>query len=325
MRWAVDNSERAISFDGEFRIHSVSEAPGDVLKCSDKEEQAASAAGCFYMSGSRQPMQVVWSDGDSNRVFMITRVMGRLVGEELESHVESGATGVCGPICSMPGKLSELCSGLKTQRVYACPLVEGLPALGKLVCSMPDKSVVKVDLRKPLKGDREQECQIYDVKLDGDAEGRMADLVARGMSVLNVMYDSPYVEAFFGRVLSFNELGDSVYLMRSIEVDKWFGAESILVKKYAATTVPVEVSNTEKFELETGYSSEKVKIMVSSGFGYTRSMSDFMRFLKVMSGRGWVVSSDPGNVTMDRGVPAFMHDGACRMGADNYREMYHAG
>ena len=325
MKYAADSSGNVISFDGKFKHHGVSGVPKGSILCPPLSEPSASAAGCFYMSASREPMQVVWSDGSSRRVFGVARVFGRYAGEEIPEVVKASMVAVCGPVCSMPDKLSELVAELPAGNVYACELVDGLPAMGMLVCSMLESKGYRVDFRQPVMLSDKDECQVYEDGLEGDAEGRMADLVNKGMTVLNKMYESPCVGAFDGRLLSFKEYGDSVYLLRRNDVLDWFPTESLLVRDYASMTVPVELTNTDSFKNSTGCTSEKVKVMVSSTFKNLRSISDFMRFLKVMSGKGWVVSSDPGKVLMDTEVPVFMNNGARKMGADEYRETYHAG
>jgi len=327
MKSIKDSSGNAFSFDGEFHFHEVGAIPEGCIESDKGNEIEASIVGCYYLSGASRPMWIFWSDGMWTERFLVTRVMGRFVVSR-DASLEvgmgiCGEVGICGPVCSMPGKVAKLCREVSGVGVYACPLVDGLAAFGFLVAGMMELKNERLSMLSPNTEELEGSCQHYEDDLEADGLGRMADLVAKGMTVCNDMMTTPMREAFYGRVLSFRSYGEPVYLLRSGEARKVFEGEIVQVRDYAAMTVPVETDNTEQFSRMTGCLSKKVRFMVSSS--YRRGMSDFLRFLKAMSGRGWVASSSPKSFVPEMGVPVFRHHGGYRIDRNDYMGVFNAG
>jgi len=320
MRCATDSSGVGFSFDGDFHFHKDgSMLDGNV--CGDGAASKASAMGCYFLSGSRNPMLIVWSDGEAQERFILARVMGRFaisraIGELPDS------VGICGPVCDMPDKVVKLCRSLSFSNIYVCPLVKGIAAFGLLANEVHEVRNRRIPLFWNNTQELDSECQLFDANLDGDGLGRMANLVAKGIPVLNDMLTTPQVDTFYGRVLSFKEYEEPIYLLRSSKIREVFQTESIPIRDYVATQVPIELNNTEAFEKETGCVSRKVTVMSSSE--YIPGLPEFLRFLSIMGGKEWVISSKANSFEPERGIPVFRHHGGYRVDKEDYKEILRA-
>lgn len=319
MKYTSDNSGIVFSFDGEFHFDKPSELPEGCLTCSSEMEPRASAIACYFLSGTRKPMSVFWSDGVRQERFLLMRVLGRFaISIDEAAPVEN--VGICGSICDMPDKVVELCREIDVLNIYACPLVKGLSAFGILVIGMPEVKNVRLLNFWANRDEQSGDCQPYEENLEGDGLGKMANLVSKGMTVFNDMMRTPNVDAFYGRVLSFKEYDNPIYLIRSSETRRMFKGESLTIRDYVAASVPVELDNTDEFKKATGCSLDKVTIMTSSE--YVPGLSNFLRFSSLMSGRGWVISSRASSFKPEEGIPVFRYHGGYRVDRNEYEEMF---
>lgn len=315
MRWFTDSSGVSFGYDGKLHFQSV--APEESSKCPQSSEVDYSMIGCYVLSGSRGPLHVVWSDGKKQHSKTICRVMGRFAVLDEQKDVKKA---ICGPVCLMPDKMAILCKHIGHQVVYVCPLVRGLAALGAMIAAFPE--IKSVTPAWPNTDTLDLPCKEFDKELDGDGYGRMADLLSKGMSVLNQMVKTPAYTAFYDRVLSMESHDNPVYLVRRVDASRIFATEPTSVREYAASMVPVEMVNTNEFRDMTGCTDDKVSVMVSSG--YNQGMADFMRFFKVLSGRCWVRSYEPSCFKFKGNIPTFRHHGGYNVSGELYREICNA-
>jgi len=212
---------------------------------------------------------------------------------------------VCGKEALDAERLGNLCREKPLEEVYALPWVTTEANLLGVLEERSGKPNRLFPCRRntdPFVG----ESQVFDEALEGDAFGRMADLVSKETPVLNDVMSCPCESAFYGRVLTKKTTAhEAVFLVRCQSVSSYFPSEPISAKMYAALTVPVEFKNTERFAKVAAYNEEKVRVLVSSDF--IEGTTTFLRFYQLMCGMDFVATVDRSFVDGSK-TPLFRYD-----------------
>lgn len=324
MYYGYDIKEKYLfSWDGDFRFEGKTDSPPiEATKPVDNNgnRSVSELAGCLFLSGSYR--------GYFFRVESLDKEVFGLIapGHRMLVHGQwntipgmkelllnpSAPVCLCGPVVRNPASVAEFCREFSSRSVYVCPLVDELAAFGVLVSQLvlshkekPRRASLCVPNAEPMPGDFVE----FDSKLEGDGLGRMAHLVGHGTPVLNDMMRCPGISPFYGKVLT--AFDGSHFIVRSDSVQRYFPHEPISAKMYAATSVPVEVKNTDQFREKTGCMTDKVAIVVTSD--YIPNLPVFMNFYKVITGRDFVGVMNPENCP--KNVPVFRYNrgyrGAC--------------
>jgi hypothetical protein len=207
--------------------------------------------------------------------------------------------------------------------IYICPVVEELAAFGVLVTNLKvQEKPRRTSLCVPHTHDFGGEHIEFDPNLEGDGYGRMADVVHKGMPVLNDMMRGPGISPFYGRVISRRVVEPYTFLIRSESVNRYFPTEPVSAKVYAATSVPVEMKNTKAFMSASGCNAEKVNMVVSSDF--IPGLPVFLNFYKIMSGDDFVGTICPKQIIPHKKVPVFGYSKGYMIEPDEYRRISHA-
>jgi len=324
-RHGYDPGTKALfSWEREFRFEGLADsAPeGSFLVSGDPETRVLQElAGCMFLSGCGDGcLAARMEDPDEEVMGLMGRFRGRVVpfrgglGSLAEVVPRDWTVCVCGLAARDPGKVARFCRAVPCRRTYVCPLVDELAAFGALVMRLPEERPRRAWLYAPDERPAGDEFVEFDPKLEGDGYGRMADLVRRGMPVLNEMMSGPGLVPFYGKVLTDGLQGASVYVVRSQEVADFFPVEP-LAATYAAMCVPVRVGNTAEFAKASGWRGDWVDVAAASDA--VPGVAAFARFYKVMSGRGFFGVSDPKEVSIARRkAPVFRHNRAYRVGLD---------
>lgn len=284
-------SKCLFSWDGDFKyLGKTDKPPEGSFLVEEEDKQWLEMAGCQFLSGHRRHCVMYLSAGDNSvsaygDMLKIDCKWSHCYNwEQVIKHVHIAAP-ICvgGYVVNDPAEMAKLCKSYPSNSIYACPLVEELAAFGVLVVNIQDRERPRrTSLCIPNTELLSGECVEFDTKLDGDGFGRMADLVKQGKPVLNEMMTCPGVSPFYGKIVT-RETGDlSTFIVRSDVIDKYFPSEPISSKSYAATSVPVEMVNTEVFRKDSGCNREKVNIMVASD--YVPGLQVFSTFYRIMSG-----------------------------------------
>lgn len=308
-------SKSLFSWNGDFVFKGRVDAPPEGADIVPKDyRKQYEMLGCYFLSALRRDAVIYRFDGDN-----ISHMIGTTLGEGYA--VSAVATDVayglvkarmypvlmCGPDCRNPKKVSAFCRRFPVSTVYVCPLVDELAAFGLLVSKLIGKEKSRrAPLCQPNIETGVSVIEEFDSKLDGDGMGRMADYLNRGTPIVNDMMKCVGISPFYGKVLLKN--GEDSFMVRSGAIDRYFPSEPISLKKYAATSVPVEVRNTPEFEKDTGCSSEVVVISASSD--YIPDLPVFMNFYHLMSGKEFVATANPSN--FDKTVPVFAYNSVCK-------------
>jgi hypothetical protein len=276
--------------------------------------------GCAFMSGWTGKCIVISSDGETDHASLLGFVFkeGYLFKgldvdqEELKKMSVGIPICVCGSVVLSAEKIASLCALYPNSRMYVCPLVYGLSALGVLVRNAdktfsPRRMQITCENKEPI----DAEFKEFDTKLDGDGLGRMADLVTHGLLVVNEMKTVQGVSPFFGKTLHRDWMPGSQVIVRRAEIDSLFPQVPISAKDYAATSVFVKMKTTDQFRDAAGYNEPFVDVVVSTD--YLPELSTFMRFYKTFSGRGFVFVSEQNLVRHKEIVPVFRANKAYRV------------
>jgi len=272
-------------------------------------------AGCAFMSGWSDSFIVIRSDGENYDYGMlgVDSKQGIFVGNGLDQDIFKKVSSrmpicVCGRIVTFPDKMAELCVRFPNSRMYACSMIEELSAFGVLIRSIGRKPYRFIPAWDNM-AEINAEHITFDAHLDGDGQGRMADVVKSGIPVLNEMMTTIGVSPFYGKVLHSGWVPGSQALVRIQEMDQFFPHTPISAKNYVATSVPVRMETTEKFRKEVmpGYNEQFIDVFVVTD--YVPGISTFMRFYKTFSGKGFVFTTerDP-----KRAMPVFRANKAYR-------------
>lgn len=315
MQYGYDQQTKCLfSWDGDFKYEGkIDIAPPDAFIVEQELRPWLEMAACHFLSGYRRHCVFYLSDeGNSISAY------GDMLKAECKwtnchdwkkviTHIHPNAPlCVAGYVAQEPATIAELCRTYPCHTVYVCPLVEELAAFGALVTNLHQEKPRRTSLCVPNKEDMGGPYQEYDAKLNGDGYGQMANIVHRGLPVLNEMMSCPGISPFYGRVLS-KKVGDSpTYIIRSEAVHKFFPNEPLSATHYAATSVPVEVNNTTSFKRASGCDEEKVKIFVSSD--HVPNLPVFMNFYKVMSNNDFVGTSNSKQLVCSKNLPVFRYD-----------------
>lgn len=310
-------------FDFQYEGKRMASPEGAVVSTDREEDEMA---GCAFLSGWSGTFLVIRSDGENERfcLFGWDQRIGHWKGQNISQDNLRKMTArmplcVCGKVVESPAMMSRLCTRFPSSRMYACPLVEELAAFGVLAKSIgkrPHRAVMVWDNKTAI----DAESKAFDPVLDGDSMGRMADLVAGGFPVVNEVMSSIGVSPFYGRTLHKRWMDGSLFIVRMVEMDKFFPKASISAKNYAATSVPVKMETTEQFQALMGYNEPFADVFVATD--YVPGVSTFMRFYKTICGLGIVCSSAQGSVRHGEIVPVFRSDKAYRVSRDKYEQSH---
>lgn len=310
------------SYDREFKLEGRRDAfpDGSFLASSDSEMRSLQEiAGCMFLSGCDETFTVK-GEPRGEMVGAIGRFRGKVMPvrgslKTMEKAVPNDWTVcLCGSAAGDPSMVAEFCRLIPSRRVYVCPLTDELAAFGVLVMNLPGERPRRAWLHVPNMESAGDKFVEFDPKMEGDGYGRMADLVRKGVPVLNEMMCGPGLFPFYGKVLTDGLQGASVYVVRSQEMADFFPSETLSVT-YAAMCVPVRVRNTEAFQKASGWRADWVDVVAASDM--VPGVSTFMRFYKVMSGRGlFGVSGAKEVIILKKTAPVFRYNRAYRISLD---------
>lgn len=228
---------------------------------------------------------------------------------------------VSGGIVANSEQMAALCSEYPHSRIYACPIVDELIAFGVLARNISG-SPYRVNWARDNNETIDADSIKYDPVLDGDGFGRMADLVAHDLLCdlmpVNEIKTTIGLSPFYGKVLHKKWIKGSQIIVRIEMMDELFPNIPISAKNYAATSVPVKMETTSQFSELTGYNEPFADVFVATD--YVPGVSVFMRFYKTLSGRGFVFTSDQGNVQHGPIVPVFRGNMAYRVLREKYEQ-----
>lgn len=291
-------SKDLFSWDGDFKYLGKSDNPPEKSFIVEEDIRLwTEMAGCQFLSGYRRECVTYLSAGTNsvsaygNNLTVKFRWTNcydwkKVVRLRLHSHPTAPIC-VGGYVADDKAEIAELCKLYPSSTIYVCQLVEELAAFGVLVANIQDKEKPRrTSLCVPNKELLGGQGIEFDEKLNGDAFGRMADIINHGSPVLNEIMTCPGISPFYGKVLTRNTCDLSTFIVRCDAVDKYFPCEPISAKMYAATSVPVEMKNTEMFRKDSGCDKDKVNIMVASD--YVPGLQAFMTFYKIMSALSFV-------------------------------------
>ena len=303
-----------VSWDFDFHYEGKHSLPPEGAKISENQVEDE-MIGCAFMSGWSDNVIVIRSDGDSFQygIFGVDAKHGLWIGtgpdqEMLKKMSSRMPICVCGKIVSDSVKMMTLCGRFPTSRIYVCPLIDELAAFGVLIREIghkPYRFIPAWDNKEQLNA----EHITFDAHLEGDGYGRMADVVFRGLPVLNEMMTTIGVSPFYGKVLHAGWVPGSLALVRLQDMDTFFPHTFISAKNYAATSVPVRMETTEKFRKSVmdGYNEAFIDVFVVTD--YVPGISTFLRFYKTFSGKGFVFATER---DQKRTMPIFRADKAYR-------------
>lgn len=315
-------SKYLFEWNRDFRFKGKSESVPDgnaYLAYDDGDMRIGQEiAGCMFLSGCRDSVMVLWMDDMDGEAY---GVMGRFRGRAVSARgsidgmanmaSQFSMVCLCGPVVRSPGSVARFCRKFSCCRVYVCDLVDELAAFGALVSHLETEKPRRANLYEKNDEVADGDFVPFNPKLEGDGYGRMADLVKKGMPCFNQMMKGVGLFPFYDRVVSDGTQGSSVYMVSLDEMDAFFPGEPLSAKRYAATSVPVRMANTEGFSKASGWRNEWVDVVASSDF--VLGTSTFMKFYKIMSGRGFAGVCKPNEISIvKKKAPVFRYNGAYR-------------
>lgn len=312
-------------FDFQFEGKGGLVPEGAILSEDQTEDEMV---GCAYLSGRTGSFIVIHSgcSGDIGhyRMFGNDPRLGLWKGNDIDpaklaQMSDRMSLCVCGKVVQFPDKLARLCSRFSSSRMYACPLVDELAAFGALARGIGVKPY-RVSLCWDNKAPIDARYRAFDPRLEGDALGRMAEVVDKNIPVVNEVMTTIGISPFYGKAVHRDWMPGSKVVVRIVEMDRWFPQVPISAKNYAATTVFVKMETTEQFREQTGYNEAFADVFVATD--YVPGVSTFMRFYKTLSGRGFVFVSDQDKVKHGEVVPVFRSDKAYRVQRDQYEQTH---
>lgn len=323
MNYGYDPKSKCLfSWDKDFKYEGkVDAAPAGAFIVEENFRQWTEMAGCQFLSGSSRDCLSFHSNGKDSAV-----VRGNLIRAECnlsmcydwdkitsEPIAFTGLVCVSGYVANDPVALAKLCKIYPCNSFYVCPIVEELAAFGVLIVNIPAKKRPRrVPFCVPNEKTEEGDSLEYDPKLDGDGYGRMADAVRKGFPAVNEMMDCPGISPFYGRVLAQKTGLPPNYIIRNDAMKLFFPTEPLSITHYAATSVPVEVTNTPAFRQASGCQEEKVHIVVATD--YIPNLSSFMNFYKIMSGKSFIGTAFVKQLISSKKTPVFRYSRAYDIG-----------
>ena len=205
-----------------------------------------------------------------------------------------------GSVCDMPDKLMEFAEWFPSSKIYACPVIDGLAAIGNLVKHGIDVSSGYICPEN--NDDMDTEC-LLEFDWLNSAIGKMA-MRLKTCPVINETRDFYGLSSFYGRVLSreITDEAEPVFLIHHNYIDEFFPHESLSAKSYIGTTVPILMKSTEKFKEETGFSREWVRVFIVTGEFH--EAETFMNWCHARMGLKVVMSY----AIRDRKYPSFRYN-----------------
>lgn len=216
--------------------------PGKVLFNIHYTDGAVAAA--LSMSGRQEGCQRI-------------HVMLQALGDE---HLR--AEGVCISGDFRHDDLRDVCVKMPSCPVYVCPLKSELYALGAMVCGTKDLRARRVSfLVENSEPYDASPGPAFDPSLEDDRFGQLARALCSGGPVRNDMKLGIDCGQFYQSVLVLKPIWrNPVCLMTTRMVMEMFPVEPISLKRYAASTVPVLLKNTESFREASGIESDDVLV-----------------------------------------------------------------
>lgn len=292
MRYGYDSRTGSLfGWDGEFHyLGETLEPPGGDIVLWPKDYPDALAGfvgGCFF-SGFKNPVQV-WSDGKKSTYAYSKscaehHFLKKAPNVEAVRHIV-----ISGPIIRQPKQMAKLCVQFPYVSAFACTLSDGvLRAFSALVMALDEKERPRrANLYEPnddaLSG---RESIDYNPDLgEGDALGRMANMLFLGTSVVNQIRKPVGLSTFYGNLLlSKEKLGGETYIIRAEKVsDFTLGCFSAT---FVSQHVPVEMTVTDEFRKVTEIERQSVPIVVASD--NVVGLGTFMNFYHAFSGESFV-------------------------------------
>jgi len=312
MRFGYDKSTGALfSWEHDLRFEGKVKQPPDGAFVSESRIED-DMIGAAFMSGWSGTFIVLHSDGFNEHVCLMGFDLrtGYWIGKDIPKNQlrSSLPICICGPIVSSPERMAAKCYQYPTSRMYACPVVDEISAIGALLRNVDVKRPCRTQLFWDNTDEIGAEHKDFDPSMDGDGYGRMADLVAHGLFAVNEMMKTVGVSPFYGKVLHRDCLPESQMIVRRVDVDRLFPSIPVSAKNYAAVSVPVMMETTSQFRAETGYNGPFVSVFVSTD--YVPGVSTFMRFYKTFSNMGHVYTSNLERMATDGagGLSAMMRN-----------------
>jgi len=257
VRYGYDQDDgHLFSWDGEFHYLGHREPEGEVETVVDR--RLAALAGCGFLSGFSSPLKCVWLDGSGRQEVVLHLRKGS--GVAVGGGVCVGRACMCGPGVFDPARMADECRKLPPETsVYACPLIDELPAFGVLAVALLTAGLEhprRANLLEPRMDDEGvegMEGREFDLGLGADAIGRMAHLVGCGCPVANEVMRPVGVSPFHGCVLSSTPIPGCAAVIRSA-LGFRLAPTMTHAMRTAATSVPVEVETANKLRMvaETG-------------------------------------------------------------------------
>lgn len=315
----VRYGNHSVEWDGDFKFGVATHNDFEL-----EQVAPARAVGAAFLSGLRT-CPVVHADMDGECSYF--NVSGPCVlpsKGNLPRIPKNMSWVLCGPGVEDSQLVSSLCRRATGNTVYVSPISGPLAAFGYLVGALTIEGKVKPRMTRfcePRCDSMDLECQKYDHRLEGDGFGRMAHLIQARTPVINQMMRTPSISAFYGRILSTDRWwGEPIFLMLADTARKYFPTESLSLRNYAATWVPVSVKNTDEFAKTSGCGQQDVRIFVASE--QTPGLGTFLRFHQIMGKEDFVVSSDPKTISaIPDTIPLFRWNGAYNIGKDLFLEV----
>lgn len=255
--------------------------------------------GSRFLSGFQDERMVCFhSDGVQTSVTGV-QWCSELVQVALPITVQIASTvPIClsGPICRDPAFVSSFVRQYPSNRIFVCPVVEELEALGALVIGLLKREEKCVPCRISFYEECKEEIdgeviQEYDDTLKHDNLGRIATALRFGVPVINQVRKGIGISPFYDRVLTLNltQGKEKIYLIRNGDLKRFFPKEPPSLWMEAASCVPVEGYCSKEFRDISGLDVEKVVFFAMSDFQI--GASEFMNFLLMITDKRIVASA----------------------------------
>lgn len=321
MSISASHNNKTVAYDDDFSFYNGGDSTADTVEAP----VMARAVGAAFLTGtSNVSVFHVDAEGDVRSFF----VAGPTVMETTRriDDVKNGDTAVlCGEKPPSPEFAGMIARRIPSVRLAVCPLSEFLAPFGRVVARTMLEGYERPhrDLfYRPVECESGADVQKFEENLNNDGIGRMAHLIQSGTPVINGMMDTPCQSAFYGRVLGVFGLENPIFLMTADTADKYFPAEPISARRYAASWVPISVANTNEFASASGWQGDDVFIFVASD--YIPGSTTFLRFVHIMSGIEFVASTPLYDFSTPDEIPLFRYDGAYNISKGEYERLCQA-
>jgi hypothetical protein len=304
----------SFAFDVETKDFEYVGADGSPDIGGDSEI-ALSLSESYFLSGNSCLALNVYSDGSDFRAAVssfygdIHHIAMPTIPSSLHHNVPIC---LCGPICKSPSAVSEFCRRFPNTKVYACNVVDELPAFGRLLKRIyeehPNSNVRprRICFSNLIVDDEKTDGKRYfnfATNLPNECYAKLGECVGKSIPAVNTIRDFVGISPFYGRIISTRKINEEpIFLISMTHVDEFFPTEAISVKNYAATSVPVRVKCGAKFKEHLDIDEDQVTIFVLSS--YIEGQVTFGNFYQLLSGKVVSMSFDIGSANIDN-LPVF--------------------